>query len=346
MGALRIACLVLMISQSVGARNALGHEASARAGTDAEAFVNRGLDMRERGEDEAALHEFRHAQEMSPSPRTLAQIALAEQALGRWVQAELHLTEALRAATNKWIAANTKTLSRALEDIRSRLGSLDIRQGPPGAEVRLDGLLVGTLPLRAPLRAVAGTVALEVTAPGFFPVQRTVVVPANGMARENLELVRVADRPSVPDAVATTNGIPVEPSSPMPLASGPETRSGSGWGWQKTAGVVALGLGGASLILGATFHMTRESRAEAFRDAPCFEQALSEGMGCQQKLDAVHSAEAGMLVGYLSAGVLAAAGTYFLVSAPRGATETEVAKARMICRPGLYTVGFTCGGAF
>src|SRR5262245_7061850 len=70
----------------------------ADKGGEVEALIKSGVSLREQGKDEAALREFQRAHELSRAPRALAQIALAEQALGRWIDAEAHLEEALTAA--------------------------------------------------------------------------------------------------------------------------------------------------------------------------------------------------------------------------------------------------------
>src|SRR4051812_16131890 len=75
----------------------------AQVADPAEAAIRRGVDLRRQGQDDQALQEFKKAYELSPSPRAIAQIGLAEQALGRWVDAETHLEAALGSKTDAWI---------------------------------------------------------------------------------------------------------------------------------------------------------------------------------------------------------------------------------------------------
>ena len=139
----------------------------ALAQTDAAgAALREGVELRARGQDEAALAAFRRSWEIAPGPRARAQMALAEQALGRWIQAEQHLQEALVAEADPWIRRHRAALRAALEVIGEHLGGLDVRGGVPGAEVRVEGRARGTLPLVLPLRVPVGTVVLEVRAPG------------------------------------------------------------------------------------------------------------------------------------------------------------------------------------
>jgi len=70
-------------SVAVGLATILAWGTAAAQGTDpADAAIRRGVDLRRQGQDDQALQEFKKAYELSPSPRALAQIGLAEQALG------------------------------------------------------------------------------------------------------------------------------------------------------------------------------------------------------------------------------------------------------------------------
>ena len=175
----------------------LGGIAHARAadvagGGDEEAALRRGFELREKGSDEAALAEFQRAYDLKKGARARAQMALAEQALGRWIDAEAHLAEALQRTGDPWIARNRTLLDQALGEIRQHIGSLELSGGTPGAEVRVNGRVAGKMPLDRPLRVEAGSVSLEVRAAGYLPVIRTINVPANGLAREPIALVAVS----------------------------------------------------------------------------------------------------------------------------------------------------------
>ena len=55
-------------------------------GDAAEHLIKQGVELRAKGKDAEALVLFQKAYAATPSPRALAQIALAEQALGRWIE--------------------------------------------------------------------------------------------------------------------------------------------------------------------------------------------------------------------------------------------------------------------
>src|SRR5688572_17737468 len=73
------------------------------AQSEADKLIDQGVDLREQGKDVDALEKFKRAYELSKSARALAQMALAQQALGRWLEAEASLQKALEAKNDKWI---------------------------------------------------------------------------------------------------------------------------------------------------------------------------------------------------------------------------------------------------
>src|SRR6266705_1743487 len=77
--------------------------APARA-DDADALIKQGVELRRAGNDQQALERFRRAYDLAPTPRALAQMGLAEQALARWVDGEAHLAKALIAPQDAWIS--------------------------------------------------------------------------------------------------------------------------------------------------------------------------------------------------------------------------------------------------
>src|SRR5579872_6158721 len=83
--------------------------AAAGPKDDADAAISRGVALRRQGNDTAALAEFQRARSLSPSPRAVAQVGLALQALGRWAEAEAEIEDALGDAHDPWIAKNRGT---------------------------------------------------------------------------------------------------------------------------------------------------------------------------------------------------------------------------------------------
>ncbi len=229
----------------------VGFHARAQAqARDAEALIDAGLERRARREDEAALALFQEAHALSPTARSLAQVGLAEQALGRWIDAEAHLTPALDAA-DPWIERNRAALRGAVEAVRAHLASVEVSVNVPGASVRINGHDVGSHPLPRPVRVVAGTVALEVRAEGYLAIVRAAHVDAGGLARERFELVRlpapVTVQSPAPPAVAPRVLAPVAPARAISPLRSPLMLGGGALLVVGGATAVALALTGGSL---------------------------------------------------------------------------------------------------
>jgi tetratricopeptide (TPR) repeat protein len=160
----------------------------------ADALIDRGVALREEGRDEEALAVFRQAWERDPTPRGLAQMALAEQALGRWVDAERHLVEALGRRRDGWIRSVRSVLEQALAEVREHVGQLEIRTNVDGAVLHVGGRAVATLPSE-PLSLPAGEAHVRVEAPGHRAAHRTVRIAPGELTREWIELAEARDAP-------------------------------------------------------------------------------------------------------------------------------------------------------
>lgn len=222
--------------------------ASAAWSQDADALIDRGVELRANGQDEVALQVFRQAWEARRSPRALVQIALAEQALGRWVDAEAHLAEALTDTRDPWLRRHLRTLRSALGEIRQHVGDLQLQGNVPGAEVLVGGRVVCTLP--ATLRVPTGAVTFTVRAPGYESVTRTVPVEVRSPRREVVALEREA--PVARTAVALQTAPPgprrgdtTSAAGLRPGASRVSTRRAVGYG--------LTGVGAAALVVSAVF---------------------------------------------------------------------------------------------
>ena len=313
-----------------------------------EDLIGRGIALRESRNDVAALDAFRQAYDVKKSARALAQVALAEQALGRWVPAEADLGHALARGDDAWIGRNKVLLEQALIEIRGHLGSLQITGGVPGAEVLVDGASVARLPLAAPLRVNAGHVTLEVRAPGYAPLARAVVVPKRGLARETVALV--AASPSNAPSPSSEAAVALAVAGPPGARAETSDASGNGWSVRQKVGVAFGAAAVVSAVVGTTFLFVREGRAQDFNNAGCGTEALTpDCSGLREKAD---SALAWGLAGLAGTLVLGGVGAYLLLW-PSGGELNRVAKADpsagLRCAPawqGGSGASLSCGGRF
>lgn len=234
-----------------------------------DALIRQGLSLRRHGHDEQAYAAFEAAWNASHSPRARAQMGLAAQALGRWPDADRFLREALSATSDGWITERRDVLTRSLTEIDAHLGLLEVRCNVDGAEIVIDGTARGTTPLREPLRLPAGTVAVQLRAPGHLEATRQAVLTAGATTREQIDLVAVP-RPVVTPPVTAPPVTPppvtpppiTPPITPPPIA--PRDDDHDRGALRRTLAWTAGGVAVAGVVMGGVFLGLRNSAAADF----------------------------------------------------------------------------------
>lgn len=340
---------------------------------DAEALVQEGVALRRAGDDLAGLGKFEEANAIKKSPRTLAQMGMAEQALGRWGAASRHLRAAVTAADDPWIRKNRATIEQALKTVRQRVGELQVVGSPAGSEVRVDGELVGKLPLDVPVVVTAGSVAIEVRSPGYLPAVRSAHVLVGGLARETFRLQSTA-----PAVGETTSGTMTVPGPPVATGGAPSSgltgqngaaQSGQSEGPSGGDGnqqsreadgaadgndasirparvvtLLALGLSAGALVLAVYEHVKWQDQVAKFKQNTTCDLELTDkgGTQCQGLYEAGQTGRTWTFVGYGLAGAFAATAAivYFTTPDPAPATRT------VACGLGPTALGLSCAGRF
>jgi hypothetical protein len=194
--------------------------AGAADPAEVEDLIAHGVEFRRAGNDHRALPLFKKAYDLSPTPRTAAQLGLVEMALGYRIDSEQHLAESLAAPRDPWIHKNREILERSLRQVRAGIGEVAIAGSPAGAEVSVNGTIAGRLPLKAPVRVGEGPAIIEVRAPGYITERQT--VPVTGEKREDVAIrlrpVEAAPPPTPttlpPIAQAPAKAAPPSPPTP------------------------------------------------------------------------------------------------------------------------------------
>jgi hypothetical protein len=304
----------------------LGVTSPARAGDASAEPLRRGVELRKEHRNEEALAEFQRAFAEDPSPVARAQIALAEQALARWPEAEHDLAEALSATEDPWIASNRARLADAMSAITRHLGWLQVSVNVTGAELLLDGRPIE----RTPARVQSGMAVLQVRAPGFVPdIRRIEVAPGVAPTRIDVTLA--------PFAFGTPASTPS--SKPAPEPDGPARRPSS----RSMVGPLVVGaLGVASLGAGSFFGL-RALAQKHERDAHC--DALGcDDTGLAADSDARTSATVATVTFVGGAALVIAGVTWLLVTREPSSNSRTVSFSPLI-DPQTRTAGLVLKGA-
>ncbi|HEY2514605.1 MAG TPA: PEGA domain-containing protein [Polyangiaceae bacterium] len=299
-----------------------------------EALLQRGVELRRERHDAEALAVFREAYEKEHTSRALAQIALAEEALGQWRAAEDDFSGALAGGSDAWIVKHQAALEQAREVVRSHLGWLDVSSNVRGAEVWIDGAQVASLPAPT-LRVLAGRSSLDVRAPGYAPSHRDLEIHAGDTAREEVVLESAAPEPSPPPPIA----VPAADVPPAPPPPRPRDR---------TLAWVTLATGGALAAAGLGANLYAADRASQF-DAHCPDGAATPHSSCSDWKNQAASGEALAVAGYsLSGAAAATAGVLFLTSPeirPRTLTATGLIVSGVFVAAGVGAQIFASSAA-
>jgi hypothetical protein len=316
------AALILAVSLMAPSR--------AHAGDNAEQLIKQGVELRAQKKDAEALDHFQRAYAVAPTPRALAQIALAEQALGSWASAEEHLADALSHESDAWIRTRRAPLKEAMQEIREHVGSLEI-SGPVGAEVTIAGRQPFKLPLEKPLRLVVGDVSVSVASPGFRTLERKFTIVAHAALNERFDLV--PEPPPPPAAVR------------RPIPAVVETSPAASDGSLPTAAVITAGAAALGLGIGVVGLIVRAGHVARYNDdRQCLPpNGLTREQNCGSERSAAVSAQTIAIAGFVAAGALGVA-TAVIYAFGSEAGDNTVASSTGVasCGPGPGTAGVGC----
>lgn len=289
---------------------ATGEPRVAWSADDAEAHIKRGLEMRRQRRDAEALAEFKIAHGLSASPRALAQIALAELALSRWLEAERDLLAAMDAKGDAWIEERRQVLEESLRESQRHLGRLEVVTTAPGASMAVDGGESVPLPLDAPLRVQAGHVRVVVRAPGYASQTFELEVAGDAHVRQIAALSPL----TAPSPATSLERAPTKSHDAPVLA------------W------FALGSGVALVGGGVAAHVVRENAAHRYNDdAICTAPGVDRIDQCPDERRTIDTSQLFMGLGYgVGAAAIVTSIILFLTHPKARPASTSVA-----CGPSL-----------
>lgn len=329
-----------------------------------EARIAMAVDLRRQGADRAALEVFMAVRARCAIPRVIAQIGLAEHALGLWVDAARDLRQALANRSDPWIEARHAVLEQAMGAVRGHLVAFAPTSDVADAEVTLDGNVIGRLPLPEPILTTGGPHELIVRAPGRATLRRHLALVEGTTFTEPLSVP--PEGSALPESGVRPDVAPVTVivSPPVMRADRPPSRVMFYTGWTLVGLAVAAGVVGAvelgvSLDESARTRDATPSSGEPYGSWARFnrdndaDSRLSVSQTCELARvtpgnDA--SAAAGLCdeastrtalaIGFGAASaVLAGVGVAFLVVAPRARTTPLTLRPSFSPQGGTLSVG-------
>jgi hypothetical protein len=305
-----------------------------------ESAILAGIELRKGGNDDAALDLFLKLDRDNPgSVRLMLQVTAAAQAAGRWLVAYEYLRKAAAFKGDPYYQRNRVAIRSVEEAVGQHVGQFRAVGEPSGAEVRLSGKRIGTLPLAEPVAVELGSYVLEVSKPGYYPLRRDVTfAPGATLNQEVVEL-----RPNAaPSAQLATSAAAEPPASDFSASA---DRS-----WWRSHSLTWV-LGGVTLAAAATTGgalWVRERSAERWNDdSKCLDtqqagRTRAEVCGSERST-AKTAGNVALGAGVVTAVFATATLTQLLFSwgAPAHATQARHSPS---CSAGLGS--FACSGTF
>lgn len=321
-----MAALVCAVGVGVAPGNASAQPATAPTGTqvnaDAQQLFADGQGAIKLNQWDKARTLFQGAWRIQQHWKIAAGLGRAELKVGRMRDAAEHLAFALREVPAGVLTPETrKPVEEMLAQARETVGAVKVTGAPAGAEVMVDGAMVGKAPLKGELFLEPGQHRVGARREGYVDGERAVTAVAKGEEAIDLAMVKVPEAKPV-GAVSGGEGV-----VPPPVA-GPNKGIVIGGA---VLAAVGIGMGGA--FMGVSF-----AKASDLDAALKIHSCIPDSGHCKYK--DVTEAEAGRRAfgsasgwSFIAAGVIGAA-TVTYVLFPRSSKDGNGTRAAFSVGPG------------
>lgn len=259
--------------------------------------------------------------------------------LGRTREAAQHLDYCLRhysASSRAEVVQAEQEIRHTFDDARSRVGALSVHVTPPGAEVVVDGTLVGREPLESTVFVDAGDRRIEARLPGYRT--RTVSLHAAAGEASVVALELEADGP--PKDVAPLDAPRAPAAEKAPLgAYVPALVTGS-------VAVAGFAAGLGFLVASISRDSARDSELSSLPGSDPCGAGTPHVVACSKIQGMADDARAFRTVSFVALGLGAAnaAATYFLW--PRARSKAPEVGVSVLPFVGSSSAGLGAHGAF
>ncbi|HEY0467484.1 MAG TPA: PEGA domain-containing protein [Polyangiaceae bacterium] len=278
-------CLALSVSKSASAEPETAAPAATPSAPSAEVLKEageryaRGLALYGDGEFLLALVEFERAYQLSNNYKVLYNIGQVRIQLGRYAKAKEALEDYLKAGGANLSAERSQAVNKDLATLAERTASLNVVTSEVGADISLDGKVIGTSPLTAPLVVDAGEHNLVLHKSGFYHAAQSVTLAGHDQLELKVELK--------PIPVATQNKV----EGPVLLAPSKPARTAMWASWAAT--------GALAVTAGVTgyFGISKANDLETMRTSyPVTQSELDKTKSQAQTLLTVSTVATGLAV--------------------------------------------------
>jgi len=289
---------------------------------------DRGVELYQEGNLDAALVELERAYELSPDYRLLYNIAQVQAERHEYVAAIDLFERYLDEGRGELSAERQGKVEGELESLKKRVAVVAVEVNVPGATISLNDVEVGKSPLDEAILVNAGMSRLRIEKEGYVTQTRTLQVAGQDRPKLNFELERETDstpQMSAADSEPLSQRGPVQDSTP----EDPATKANYTPFWVSAG--VAVVLGGVAGTFGYMALHNDKSLDDEFNRLPADPDRID------QLSNRVDSYALTSDVATAGAAVAAIVAVYFLVSPPKRRLSDDTG-----ARPGAHVV--TIGG--
>ena len=184
--------------------------------TEARQRFARGVDLYKEGSFDAALAEFTKAYELVPNYRVLFNLAQVQNERHDYVAALQFFEKYLQDGGSDISPERREQVGREITALKGRVAQVTVSADVEGAELLIDGVPAGTLPLKEPVLVSSGVRQIQVRKAGYETSTRTETIAGGDAPHYEFTLQAVPGVAAAPaggsaKAAAELPGLPPEP---------------------------------------------------------------------------------------------------------------------------------------
>lgn len=224
----------------------------------------RGVELYESGDVEAAFIEFKRAYELVPNYHLLFNIAQAQAELKDYVGALDSLDQYLKDGGSKISAARRIAVHEEVKRLKTYVAYVRLKLEVKDAQVKVDGKVVDFRASLGEIAVSAGRRKVEVLHKDYLPWERYIDVAGEDNLKLDVDLVA---RPKVTNAIVTQKGVGSAAGQMQQRRVGPLF-------WSGVAATATFGIG--TIVLGSLAMRAQGRHDELLRSFPTSQPAVDQ----------------------------------------------------------------------